>query len=204
MPSWVEVDYDNEIIKGIPTPSYNDKTYRFKILTTWKDEPLNGYIEKDIEIKAYAMEWEFETRVAIITSQVTTAVAFSFVVIGSIFSGTPSTGLWSFLQQQQMIIVLLMIDSFTPSQILLYLEGVGFVFLNKIPKSVQKLTYIDSLLNIFDSDQQNEKYQRAGFISRSTFINLIPLFIFISLLLMFHMFFKYALKQLNKPKSKSK
>ena len=151
IPEWVILDSGNSKIYGTPPKIYENKTYKFYLMAQW-DGGLNGNAPKliTINVAKYVPKYKsYPTIIATLSSQVAIGAGAAIILGSSIMTGSPSSGLWSFLQQQQMILLLMMIDDFTPEEILYYLEGVGFVFLNKLP-SFLKNSILKMYIDYFD------------------------------------------------------
>ena len=133
VPNWVNFDSGNSKISGT-APLLNDNMTYFMTVKSEFDEIVKGNITKIIAIETIGTQ--SKERISVQTATLITQLAVGTVAVLSIgsfiASGKPSSGLWSFLEQQQIIIMLLMIDSFIPAKIQKYVEGISFVFLNGI------------------------------------------------------------------------
>ena len=136
VPDWVNLDSDNSKISGT-IPSIDEDTNYYFIVKSSFDEVVDGNITKYIAIGVTASKntttaEEEGTQPAAVVTQITSGAVTALSMGSSIAAGRPSTGLWSFLEQQQIIILLLTIDSFIPLRIQKYLEGISFAMLNGI------------------------------------------------------------------------
>ena len=114
------------------------------------------------------------------------------VVVQAILSGTPPTSLWAILQQLQMVIVLVMIDTYTPSDIDDYLEGVSFAIFNFNFIPLKKIPGLDIPVDWMDSAQPIDKLEVIGLESRSTFVNNVSFLGSLLLLFSIHLILKYV------------
>ena len=156
VPSWIEFDNVNNEISGTPPVIDLNHTYYMAIKSQWT-ELVSGNVTKVVAIEVIgtpASEDEIETEedpeveTATLFTQVTMGTVTAFTFGSSIAAGRSNTGLWSFLEQQQIIILLLMIDSFIPIRISKYIEGISFVFLNGIKLRKSSFIYLNSLISL--------------------------------------------------------
>ena len=141
VPTWANFDNEAEKISGT-TPSVKEDTIYYMTVLSEFDENINGNITQYVAVQVIADKKETaeeETEAATIITQITAATVTVFSIGSSLAAGKPSTGLWSFLEQQQIIILLCSIDSFIPLRIQKYLEGISFVMLNSI--NIRKLIF---------------------------------------------------------------
>ena len=154
VPTWVEFDNVSHQISGTPPVIYLNHTYYMAIKSQWT-EIVSGNVTKVVAIEVIGTpednietEDDSEVETATLFTQVTMGTVTAFTFGSSIAAGRSNTGLWSFLEQQQIIILLLMIDSFIPIRISKYIEGISFVFLNGIKLRKSSLIYLDSLISL--------------------------------------------------------
>lgn len=131
VPNWVTFDSAGGLISGVSPEVLVNTSFSFYINSEWTDT-LNGKVPKLITINVIEKtENEIESEVAVVVSQASFGVVSSVAIVSSVVSGTPSPSLWSFIQQQQIIIMLFLIDPFLPESLLEYMKGIGFVFMSK-------------------------------------------------------------------------
>ena len=175
-------------------PSVNKTTvFTFKLKTTWTSTPA-GSTEQIVKVQV-------DTKPPRSTSEIlASSVSTGTLVIGggvatilSIISGNPPTGLYLILNILQMIVLLLLIDSFIPFSLQEYLSNQDLIMIN--------LNFIPStnfpLINIpvkwMDAEQTNSILSSLGLESRSSFINNLSLLLTLTGFGIFHILLRYVL-----------
>ena len=138
IPDWITFNSGGSSISGTAPSLQENKSYSFFIDAQWNDK-LDGNVPKLITLDIIVKEEPVETEItaAIVASQATFGAASAMVMVSSVASGSPSPGLWSMIQQQQMIIMLMLIDPFIPKRVMTYLKGIGIVFMSKLTSNTQ-------------------------------------------------------------------
>ena len=142
--------------------------------------------QKLIIVKVIKSEASTSTKAAIISTQSLMGIGIAFIVFLAIVTKSQPILLWDILQQLQMVIFLLMIDSYAPIDIIKFLEGIDFVMFsfNFLPIYLLPLYFFTDWMK---ADKPFEKLKLIGMDSRSTTINLIPLLTVILLIVLIHL-----------------
>ena len=97
------------------------------------------------------------------------------------------------LHQIQMILLLLMIDSFIPETLKNYLSSNGFLMLNFNFIPVIDLPFIDIPVDWMDEEQVNDSLEALGIESGSSFVNNFSFFTMIVFWISVHLLLRYIL-----------
>ena len=186
LPTWVTLDSVEDIIRGDAPLLYQNTTYSFYVNSSWTDSPA-GSSQKLIKIninQTYVPPVNNQTdeskttlaatsssKAAVTSSQTSTGMGVGIALITNVMTGSPPMSVWAILQQLQMVIILVMIDSFTPEDIDYYLEGVSFALFNFDFIPIKSLPFVDVPTDWMDFAQPLEKLEIVGLESRSTLVN---------------------------------
>jgi hypothetical protein len=131
--------------------------------------------------------------VATTSAQAGVAAVAGLATVSSVLSGTPPTSLWAIMQQLQMVIVLVMVDSYTPEDVDTYLEGVSFAMFNFNFIPIVDIPLVDVPVEWMESAQPFDKLETLGLESRSTFVNNISFLFTMVFLAVGHLSLKFLL-----------
>lgn len=98
-------------------------------------------------------------------------------------------GLWSILNQLQLIILIFTVDQFYPSDIIDFLNYIGYSLLNFYFIPFEKITGVDDFLNWVDEPQSWRMLRAAQLPSKSAFVNNFSLFPIIGVIILIHILF---------------
>jgi hypothetical protein len=135
IPTWIELDETTGVVSGKAPTLENTVQFQFYYVTEWMGTPpgtLSQLVTLNVTIPANKTKSESPataaqaTALASASAQGTVAATAGFSFVGALLNGSAPVALWFVLQQLQMVILLLLIDPFTPDSINDYLEGVGF------------------------------------------------------------------------------
>ena len=190
---WISLNESTGKYEGKAPIASKTMFYSFKLRTTWTSLPP-GSTEQIVRIQVDTKPPR--TTSEIITSSISTGTVVgggSLVVIGSTLLGNPPTGLYLILHLLQMIVLLLLIDSFIPYSLQEYLANQDLVMinLNFIPSG--NIPIIDVLVKWMDSKQTNLILNSLGLESRSSFINNLSLLLTLTVFGIFHFLLRYVL-----------
>ncbi|CAI2364508.1 unnamed protein product [Moneuplotes crassus] len=168
--NWLTFTESNFSLAGTPPDSAADKTYNYTIVASWSTTP-SGTATSEITVNAKSKATITAGEVAEAAAQSQVGVAAGVAVVNSALLGTPPTSLWSLLQQLQMLLLLMLIDEYTPSDINEFLEGMSFAMINFNFIPAADLPLIDIPLDWLDFGEPAEKVQNLGIESISTIVN---------------------------------
>ena len=121
----------------------------------------------------------------------TAAGASTTLVVGnSISTGAPPSALWSLIQQLQITMAILIIDSYTPDDVNFYLKGTSFALLNFKFIPTTKLPGVKTPLDSLKLKQPIRKLELLGYESRSTLFNNISFVLILGLVALLHLSLK--------------
>ncbi|CAI2365377.1 unnamed protein product [Moneuplotes crassus] len=167
---WLTFHENNFTLSGIPPDSGSDKTYKYTVVASWTTAP-SGTTTTEIIVDAKHKEVTTAGDIAEATAQTQVGIAVGISVLNAVLVGTPPTSLWSLLNQLQMLLLLMLIDEYTPSDINEFLEGTAFVMFNFNFIPTADIPFIDIPIDWLDFGEPGEKIQNLGIESFSTFVN---------------------------------
>jgi hypothetical protein len=192
IPSWATFDSSTMKISGT-APLVDETTdYTFYVQSTWKDT-LSFTVQKAFTIQVGNVkvvednvnDGSDETDVndknneatavgtdAATSAQITLAAIAGFTLVNSIISKSSTSAMWSFVNQLQMITLLMQTDSFTPEDFIDYLERISFVNGNFEFIPFRDVSYLNWPANELDTKLDDRKLNASAINSQSTFVNL--------------------------------
>jgi hypothetical protein len=108
-------------------------------------------------------------------AQAGAAVGAGATVISTTISGNPPTGIWAIIHQLQYILLLLMIDDFTPDEIDAYIEAQSDSLLSFSFLPFDSFPGVNIPIDWMYFEQPNQKLELLEIESRSTFINIFSI-----------------------------
>ncbi|CAI2375096.1 unnamed protein product [Moneuplotes crassus] len=197
---WLTFTESNFSLSGTPPDSAVDKVYKYTVAASWTTTP-SGTATTEITINAKTKETITAGEVAAATAQSQVGVAAAIAVVNAALMGTPPTSLWSLLQQLQMLLLLMLIDDYTPSDINEFLEGMSFIMFNFNFIPAGDIPLVDVPIDWLDFGEPGEKIQNLGVESVSTFVNNFSLIFTLICVIVAHIVLKIipCFKQKNHP-----
>ena len=191
VPDWINFNDTDLIISGTTPETLEDTTYNLNLFSNWTVQPL-GNTNQSITIKIKGTKIPVTTsgKVAVAATHAQTAAVGAISVISSVLNGSAPTALWAIIQQLQMVILILLIDDYTPEDIDNYLEGVGFVMFNFNFIPATDIPFVDIPTDWMTFGDPFDKVEKLGFDSISTFVNNVSLLLSFILLFTIHMLLK--------------
>jgi len=196
LPSWVTVDGTNmKLIVDPPNVDANS-SFSFYIVT---DVSTGEEYDKLATLEVTNIEEEEEKEVEprrktekkIERSQTaTTAILAGGVTVGaaaSVASSSSPLGIWSLMNQFQMLLLLNILGVSLHQNVKDYIEGFDFTSFSFGFINTNNINVLGGLFNAFSCDIDNEDYELIGIEYRCTLINHIYLFILCLLLAALHL-----------------
>ena len=191
IPDWIEFNDTDFTLTGSIPESYEDQTYSLNLISNWTELPLGETSQSIvIEVKGLPSPITTAAKVTIGVAQGQVAAGGVLAGINSLANGSSLTTLWAIIEQLQMVILLLLIDDYTPEDINEYLGGVGFVMLNFKFIPAADIPYVDIPTDWMTFGDPFDKIEKLGFNSISTFVNNVSLFLSFIVLFIVHMLLK--------------
>jgi hypothetical protein len=106
------------------------------------------------------------------STRVTLAFIAGFTLVSSIISKSSTSAMWSFVNQLQMITLLMQVDPFTPEDFIDYLERINFVNGNFQFIPFRDVPIVNWPANVLDTKLDDAKLNASAIHSQSTFVNL--------------------------------
>ena len=193
VPDWVSLNDAIGKFEGTaPTAKYT-KTYSFILNSSWTSDPP-GNSQQIIEITVSpTTKGTTASMVATTTSQSAVMIGGASAVGISFAIGSPPLGLYLILQLLQIIILLMMIDSFIPTSIRDYIESQSFALANFNFLPTANIPVVNIPVDWLDSKQPVEILQSLGLDSKSTFVNNLSFIIILGVVLLIHIMLRYIL-----------
>jgi hypothetical protein len=167
-------------------PSVDQATnYTFYVKSTWTDR-VSVTVQKPITIQVENVETTTAGTVAVTSTQTFLAIVVVFTLISSLISTNSISSIWAFVNQLQIITLLILIDSFTPKDLLDYLEGISFVNMNFDFIPFRDVPYVNWPTDQLDIELDDRKLNASGIHSRSTFVNLFTIIIVLLIAVLVH------------------
>jgi hypothetical protein len=194
MPSWVKFDSSTLEISGITPLVAQTTNYTFYIKSTWIDSTFPVNVQKAITIQVENFEvTTAETvpatvagTVAVTSAQTTLAAGTAFTLVSSLLSKSSAAAIWSLVNQQQIINLLMLIDSSTPEDFNEYLEGTSFVNFNFNFIPTAEVPYLNWPSNKMEIELDDRKLNALGINSASTFVNLFLTIVMVIVVILIH------------------
>ncbi|CAI2364228.1 unnamed protein product [Moneuplotes crassus] len=197
LPSWVHLNPQTGTLTGtaplLRDMSDEQRTFMFYELANMTEAPYASYA-KLVTIKVEDEEVSNTGKGATVGSQVASTIAAAITAVTSVSSGSSPSALWMLLNQLQLIITILLIDSFTPKDVDYYLEGTDFSLMNFDFLSTEKIPGIKSVADWMDAAQPFRKLELIGYETRSALINNLSFCAIMLFILTGHYFMKYVLR----------
>jgi hypothetical protein len=109
-----------------------------------------------------------------------------FTLISSLVSDNSTSAIWSFVNQLQIITLLMLIDSFTPEDFIDYIEGISFVDFNFDFMQLRDVPYLNWPVNELGVELDDRKLNAYGMYSRTTLVNLFSNMIVLFIVFVMH------------------
>ena len=192
VPDWISFNPSTMIYEGRAPTVRNEVVYSFVLKSSWgfsekeSEQIVKITINNNVPITTAGM-------VASISSTASVAICGLIAMGGSILNGSPLTGFYLILHQLQMVILMLMIDSFIPQGLREYIESQDYVMLNFNFIPVADFPLVDIPLDWMHSEQTSQSFQALGLESKSTLVNNISLFTTLIFFALVHLLFRYVL-----------
>lgn len=151
--------------------------------TTTSAQPTEK--EKELRITATVMTIVFLGLVALIS------------IICFVLKKTPLTPLWLFIDQVQIIILLMLMDTHTPLEFEKFLDGVGFIMANFNFIWIPHIPLIKEFTDWLDYGSVPEKMDNVGIESKSFLYNNFSLVIIFSVIGLIHLILKVSVCSRN-------
>lgn len=195
-PQWIS--YDNDIHKLVgtaPEENESNNTYQVKIMLS----PVG--FKRLVNTSYYASIGPPSS------NGVLTSIIISFVFLGIAISITitvksvkeyynepeSTTAIWSMFNQIQLLIFLLIMDTFIHEDVREYIEGFEFSLFTLSFLNIGKIPGLKYLPDWPDEHQPFGKLELIDFESRSTFTNCFSLFVTLFFVIILHLIFRYLL-----------
>jgi hypothetical protein len=179
MPNWVTFDSSASKIRGTAPLVDQSTNYTFYIKSTWTENFLIN-VQKSITIQIENVENVEATTagvVAVVSTQAVVVVVVVFTLISSLISNNSTSSIWTFVNQLQMITLLMLTDSFTPADFIDYIDGISFVNFNLDFVPLKDVPYLNWPTDELDVELDDRLLNAYGIHSRSAFVNLFSIMI---------------------------
>jgi hypothetical protein len=188
MPNWVTFDISASKITGKAPLVDQSTNYTFYVKSTWTEnflvnvqKPITIHVKnvENIENDETVENVEATTAgtVAVVGTQAVVVVVVGFTLISSLISNNSTSSIWSFVNQLQMITLLMLTDSFTPQDFIDYIEGNSYVNFNLDFIPLKDIPYLNWPTDESDVKLDDMKLNAYGIHSRSAFVNLFSIMI---------------------------
>jgi hypothetical protein len=196
MPSWVTFDSSTLEISGTAPLVAQATNYTFYIKSAWTDNfPVTvqkaitiqvGNTEDTKDVEDTEIPTTTAGTVAVTSAQTTLAAGSALILVSSLLSRSSPTAMWSLVNQQQMIGLLMLIDSSTPNDFNDYLEGTSFVNFNFNFIPTTEVPYLNWPANKMEIELDDRKLNALGINSGSTFVNLFSTIVIVIVVILIH------------------
>jgi len=191
IPDWIEFNETDLTLSGTTPELDYDETFSYHLFSNWTDIPFPNTTQTiTIEVKGLVLPATTAGAVAVAATQGQTAAIGALSFGTSVLNGSPPITLWAIISQLQIIILMLLIDDYTPEDINQYIEGVGFIMCNFNFIPFNKAPGISVSTEWMTFGDPFGKIKKLGFNSLSTFVNNISLLISFIILFTLHMILK--------------
>lgn len=112
-----------------------------------------------------------EGKTAVTTAQVGTAAVVGIGTVSSLFSGSKLSVIWAALNQLQIMVLILLVENFLPTDLQSYIQGVEFALFDFEFIPIKKIDFLTVPINWVDFEQPNPNLSLIGVESRSTLVN---------------------------------
>lgn len=196
-PDWISFDSDTYKFFGTaPEENETNNTYLIKLLVS----PVG--FDRSANSTFYAIIGPPSSGgvlLAIIITLVFMGIAISITItvksIKEFYSETGSTtAIWSMFNQIQLLIFILIMDTFIHEDVQEYIEGFEFSLFSFSFLNIGKIPGVEVIPDWPDEQQPFGKLEIIEFESRSTFTNCFSLFVTVLFIVILHLTFKYLLK----------
>jgi hypothetical protein len=185
MPSWVTFDSSTLEISGTAPLVDQTTNYTFYIKSAWTDNFLVN-VQKAITIQVGKDEVTTAGKVAVRSAQATLAAGTAFTLVSSLLSKSSTAAIWALVNQQQIVNLLILIDSSTPEDFNEYLEGTSFVNFNFNFIPTAEVPYLNWPSNKMEIELDDRKLNALGINSGSTFVNLFSTIVIVIVVILIH------------------
>lgn len=191
VPSWVTLDSISGRLSGTAPSVSEQTTYSFYVDTT--STLFIGAKKKLVSLVVKLPSKLILSSEATATSTTTTAAVAAGVgasVASASLNASNPTAVWSLMNQLQLLILLLLVDTYIPDDVQGFIQGQDFAMFSFdfIPST--KIPYIKIPTDWMEFEQSNEVLKDLGVASRSTFNNSFSLILVIIGIIALHVFIK--------------
>ncbi|CAI2364780.1 unnamed protein product [Moneuplotes crassus] len=167
---WLTFNETSFTLSGTSDFTADDQVHKYVVTSNWSGTP-SGSSETYITLNVKSGEATTAGAVATAAAQAQVGIAAGIAVVNAAVAGNPPTSLWSLLQQLQMILLVMIIDEYTPADINEFLEGVSFALFNFDFLPAGDAPLFETPLDWLDFGEPSEKIQTLGIESISTLVN---------------------------------
>ena len=200
IPDWVTLNEETGKYEGTAPEVSGTETFSFKIQASWTTNP-SGSSDQIVFITVgpkppiiNPVELLKNPSVVNIITQVAVGASLFLAIVKGILMGKPSTGFFLIVNFLQIVILLLMIDSFIPDKIQDYLNSLELILFtfNFIP--TKDLPLLDKLDDWMGSPQPREALADLGLESRSTLLNILSLITTLFWIIIIHFICRFLIR----------
>lgn len=194
VPEWVQFNTQTLALalSGTPPQTEEDEVYSFGLYTSWVDFPQgNTTATVVIQVEGVEQEKDEQTtagKVAEVVQVVQVGVLAAGLVTTAAFTGAPPTALWIVLNQVRIILLLMFIDDYAPTDIKQYMGMMNFAFFNFKFLQTRNAPGIRWCLDWIDYEKSDEKVSYLDLDSKSTIVNCSSIILVLFILISFHLF----------------
>jgi hypothetical protein len=152
----------------------------------WKTWDANYEINEADQRTCIKKKISSTAQTASTATSITVAVSTSASIATSMLKASSPSGMWSLFNQLQMLILLLLIDTFVPVDVSDYIQQQSFAMMNFNFIPTQEIPYLNYPNELMDYKQDNEIMEGLGFQWRSTFNNLYSFLIAMAVIVFVH------------------
>ncbi|CAI2366909.1 unnamed protein product [Moneuplotes crassus] len=229
-PNWINF-YSNNGSIAFETPEGSNLTYSAAIstlVTGWEAprnklvyfsvdkckvsncvrcSPTNSYKceECDLYYEGYECDKMDLTAVST-TAKVANGIlglSIAIIIISSLVSMQSPVAVWVLVNHLQILLLLLLMKAYIPTQIVEFLTNSNFALINFDSAGAQTIPYIGKIYDIFGRRQSNENILRMGFAYESSFQNNIDVMLSLFFIVCINCF-SYCMSKLNLDTKQSK
>jgi len=193
IPGWIQFNSSAFTLSGTTPELKYGETYSFQLISNWTEIPFT-YTNQTITIEVEGLILPATTAgtIAIATIQGQIAVVGLLSIVTSVLNESSPTSFWAIVNQLQVILLMLLIDDYTPEDINKYIEELGFMMFNFNFLPFEETPGISIATDWLEFGEPFDKVEKLGLDSLSTFINNISLIITFIGLFILHMTLKLS------------
>ena len=202
---WITFDNNTNSLKGTAPSQEGNNTYSFYIsVKTNKNPPMEHLMVVKVEGSSFE----------VLSGQILTYVAFGIAISLTISlksisqtltgrSGSP-TAIWSMFNQIQLLIFLMMADTYIHRDLIEYIEGFSFTLFSFKFLHLNDVPGLDAIPDCTDAQQPFEKLRVIDFESRSIVTNMYSLLLTVIVAIALHLTLRFLVNNytLNEESSK--